>query len=295
MDKKSEPDITGKYIRRIVNTYCVLDLETTGLSYNRNKIIEVGILKVENDIIVDRFSQLINPEVNLDPYITELTGITNDMLIDKPIFDAVLADIIAFIGSDIIIGHNTNFDYKFLQYHSYNAFSNKYIDTVQLARKVYPDLPNHKLSTLTAHLHIHQNNHRAIDDCLATKELYDNIKQYMNHNNLKISDLFKQKKWYNTVDIETVIPTHIIDNRLENIHFVFTGPLEKMNRKKAMQTVVNFGGYLDKTVNKNTNYLVVGKNKAISSKEKRARELQAQGQNIVIIDELTFYKLLDIE
>ena len=74
----------ARYTRKIINDYCVLDLETTGLSVNYCNIIEVGIIKVKDRKVIDKFQSLVNPEENIDEFIEDLTGITNEMLIDAP-------------------------------------------------------------------------------------------------------------------------------------------------------------------------------------------------------------------
>ena len=85
----------NNYIKKIINDYCVLDTETTGLNPLFERIIEVGILRVRDDRIVDKYSQLINPERRIGSYITELTGISNDMVADQPVFNDVKEDMMA--------------------------------------------------------------------------------------------------------------------------------------------------------------------------------------------------------
>ena len=101
------------YIKRIIKDYCVLDTETTGLSARTDEIIEIGIVKVRDNKIVDRYSQLIKPKKKISRFITDLTGITNEMVKGKPSILEVEDEFLSFIGSDIIIGHNTSFDIRF--------------------------------------------------------------------------------------------------------------------------------------------------------------------------------------
>ncbi|MCD7810219.1 MAG: 3'-5' exonuclease [Erysipelotrichaceae bacterium] len=168
-----------KYVRKLVNNYCVMDLETTGLSPYKNDIIEICLLKVRNNQIVDQYVQLVNPGYKVDPYITHLTGITNTMLKDKPILNTLRNEVVNFIGHDIIVGHNTNFDVRFLQAGFDETFDNEYVDTLQYSRKLYPELSHHTLSDMSAYLNLSKNTHRALDDCICTKELYDCIKDKM--------------------------------------------------------------------------------------------------------------------
>ena len=288
------------YTKQIINDYCVLDTETTGLSSYYNEIIEIGILKVRDNKIVDRYSQLIKPKYEIDSFITSLTGITNEMVKDMPAIDFVMNDVLSFIGMDVIIGHNTSFDIRFLNAGFNIELDNKYMDTMQFARKLFPELEHHRLSDLTSFLGLSNNEHRSISDCIATKELYDSIKDTMNKRGLEFQDL-----WVNSIHggIKSIYPTEVEideDNFFFNRHVVFTGKLEKMVRQDAMQIVVNLGGLLDKNVTKSTNYLILGNNdyNAIlkgkkSSKHKKAEKLKLEGQDIEIIDEFTFYDLIE--
>lgn len=292
------------YTKQIINNYCVLDTETTGLSSYYDEIIEIGILKVRDNKIVDRYSQLIKPDYEIDPFITSLTGITNDMVKDMPVIDSVMSDVLSFIGGDVIIGHNTSFDIRFLNAGFNIELDNKYMDTMQFAKKLFPELNHHRLSDLTSYLGLSNNEHRSIADCIATKELYDSIKDTMDKRGLEIQDLWvKSNHGGNGIDIKSIHPTEVEideDNFFFNRHVVFTGKLEKMIRKDAMQIVVNLGGILDKSVTKSTNYLILGNNayNAIlkgekSSKHKKAEKLKLEGQDIEIIDEFTFYDLIE--
>ncbi|PKZ46284.1 exonuclease [Gardnerella vaginalis] len=296
----------SNYTKQLIDDYCVLDTETTGLSAYYDEIIEIGILRVRNNEIVDRYDQLIKPNFDIDDFITALTGITNDMLEGMPSIDSVKTDVLSFIGDDIILGHNTSFDMRFLNEGFKEQLSNQYMDTMQFARKLYPELKHHRLSDLTDYLGLHNNEHRALSDCTSTKELYDAVKASMAEKNLAIEDLWIAGESHGGkgIDIKAIKPTEAVideDGFFYNRHVVFTGKLEKMLRKDAMQIVVNLGGVLDNSVNKQTNYLILGDNdyNAIlkgekSSKHKKAEKLKLEGQDIEIIDERTFYDLLNV-
>ena len=147
------------YIKKIIDDYCVLDTETTGLSAYYDEIIEIGILRVRNNEIVDQYSQLIQPESPIDSFITSLTGITNEMVEGMPTINDVKNETLTFIGEDIIVGHNTSFDMRFLSEGFKQPINNYYMDTMQFARKVYPELKHHRLSDLTEYLGLHNNEH----------------------------------------------------------------------------------------------------------------------------------------
>lgn len=292
------------YIRKIIDNYCVLDTETTGLSAYYDEIIEIGILKIRNNQIVDKYSQLIKPENEIDEFITQLTGITNEMVKRMPSIENVRNEVLSFISDDILIGHNTSFDIRFLNAGFKSDLRNLYIDTMQFARKLYPELKHHRLSDLIEYLGLSNNTHRAIKDCVATKELYDKIKFTMEQRELTIDDLWINKSnGGKKIDIKSIVATEREideDNFFYNRHVVFTGKLDKMIRKDAMQMVVNLGGILDNNVTKQTNYLILGNNdyNAIlkgnkSSKHLKAEKLKLGGQDIDIIDEFTFYDLIE--
>lgn len=292
------------YTKAIVSDYCVVDTETTGLSAYYDEIIEIAVLRVRDDQVVDCYSQLIHPENEINDFIASFTGITNEMVKGMPSIMDVKDKVLSFIGEDIILGHNTSFDIRFLQEGFGEKLNNQYMDTVQFSRKIYPELKHHRLSDMTEYLKLSNNEHRALADCISTKELYDKIKQDMLEKGLEIDDLWKKRHTVSrAIDIKAIQPDSVDideDNFFYGKHVVFTGKLERMSRKNAMQIIVNLGGILDNSVAKTTNYLILGNNdyNAIlkgekSSKHKKAEKLKMDGQDIEIIDELTFYDLLN--
>lgn len=294
----------SNYVKKIVSDYCVLDTETTGLSAYYDEVIEIGILKVRSGDVTDRYEQLIRPKYEIDGFITSLTGITNEMVADKPPIEDVKEDVLAFLGNDIIVGHNTSFDVRFLAAGFQENINNEYMDTMQFARKLYPDLPHHRLSDLSEHLNLTNNEHRAIADCVTTMELYEAMKTEMAQKGLGIGDLWQvNSSGHSSIDIRAITATTDDideDGFFYGRHVVFTGKLERMTRKEAMQIVVNMGGILDNSVNKHTNYLILGNNdyNAVlhgekSSKHKKAEKLKLEGQDIEIIDEFTFYDIIN--
>ena len=103
----------GKSLIDIPNNYVVFDIETTGLDPEFDEIIEIGAVKIKDGIKIDTFNSLIKPEYEIDEFITELTGITNEMVENAPSIDEVLPKFMDFIKDYIIIGHNVNFDINF--------------------------------------------------------------------------------------------------------------------------------------------------------------------------------------
>lgn len=294
----------SNYVRKIISDYCVIDTETTGLSSYYDEIIEVGILKIRDGKVVDQYSQLIKPNNAIDDFITYLTGITNKMLVNQPSIKDVEGEILDFLGDDIIVGHNTSFDIRFLNASFKETLKNEYMDTMIFSRKIYPQLPHHRLSDLAKFLNLSNSQHRALTDCTTTYQLYETIKSTMDERGLKLSDLWQcHSNGHPGIDIKAIKPkSNEIDedNFFYGKHVVFTGKLEKMLRKDAMQIIVDLGGILDKSVNKNTNYLILGNNdyNAVlhgdkSNKHKKAEKLKMEGNDINIIDEFTFYDIIN--
>lgn len=179
----STREFKGSSLLDLVDDYVVIDLETTGLSPRHDHIIEIAALRIRNGMIADSYSSLINPEQELDPFITELTGITNEDLQDAPLIDTILPEALNFIGSDIVIAHNAHFDINFL----YDAsevvlgkpFTNSFVDTLRLSRKLFPDEESHSLESLIRKFEISQTvEHRALSDAVNAHECYAFMKAY---------------------------------------------------------------------------------------------------------------------
>ncbi|GGE25187.1 DNA polymerase III PolC-type [Marinithermofilum abyssi] len=155
------------------DTYVVFDVETTGLSSVHDDIIELAAVKVKNGEIIDRFESFVNPHRPLTAQITELTGITDDMVADAPDLEDVLPRYLEFIGDSVLVAHNARFDMGFLQMACKKTgrkpVENPALDTLELARFLYPRMKNHRLNTLCKQFDIHlEQHHRAIYDAEAT-------------------------------------------------------------------------------------------------------------------------------
>ncbi|WP_029191066.1 ATP-dependent DNA helicase DinG [Ornithinibacillus scapharcae] len=166
-----------------MNRFVVLDLETTGnSSTNQDKIIEVGMVVVENDQIVDEFSTLLHPGKSIPPFITKLTGIQDDDVKEAPTFDKVADTIVDILENSYLIAHNVPFDLGFLNAEltaiGKARLNNPVIDTVELTRILYPQAPGFKLGILAEYLDIsHDNPHRALSDAFVTASLFIKLKQ----------------------------------------------------------------------------------------------------------------------
>lgn len=153
--------------------FVALDLETTGLQ-EFCEIIEIGAVRVENGTITDRFSQLVNPGVEIPREATKVNKITDDMVFDKPYIYEVLPALLSFIGDDVVAAHNSSFDSGFLcracMENSFKA-PTRYFDTMKLSR-YWPEAGNKKLVTLAAAARvINENPHRALGDAEVVAKL----------------------------------------------------------------------------------------------------------------------------
>lgn len=396
-------EFKGNSLLDLKDDYVLVDIETTGFSPKFNDIIEIGAIKVQSNKIIDRFQSLISIPYDLDPFITNLTGITNEMLKNEGHdIKSVLSDFANFIGNDVLIAHNANFDINFLYdkcliYNDY-YLRNDFIDTMRLSKRLCPNLPNHKLATLAQYFNVdYSNAHRGLNDVLITFDVYNKLKHLSKHyyeikleeiqkNLIPCKDFYNKKvivktvlKYLNFQLIKTIlqplntetydafytscdylivndatyekyvsgnsqytyyaekynkiisesmfcelfnIPYHrTVNQKNERISSkdivpetncfdethplyqkkcVFTGTLQKMNRKQAMQFVVNLGGLCQDNVTNTTNYLILGNNnycKSIkdgkSSKQKKAETLKLKGNDIEIIPEDVFYDIIN--
>ncbi len=160
----------------ISDTYVVFDIETTGLSPNNDRITEIGAVKIKNGEILERYNQLINPEIPIPEKIVDLTGITDELVKDKPKISEILPDFYSFIEGANLVAHNASFDVGFIRENLKLLgidLKNPVIDTLELCRSLFPTLRNHKLNTVAKHLNVSlENHHRAVDDAKATADIF---------------------------------------------------------------------------------------------------------------------------
>jgi DNA polymerase-3 subunit alpha (Gram-positive type) len=153
-------------------TYVVFDIETTGLSIIKNKIIEIAGVKMQDGKEIGRFATFIQPHEKIPYNITQLTNITDEMVADAPELEDELPKFIDFIGDSILVAHNARFDMGFIQANLKKLdrpeLTNTVLDTLELARMLFPSMKNHRLNTLTDKFKVSlDNHHRAIDDSIA--------------------------------------------------------------------------------------------------------------------------------
>ena len=186
-------------------SFVVFDLETTGAKAPPCRITEIGAYKVENCELVGEFHTLVNPEVPIPPFITSLTGISDEMVRDAPRFCEVADDFLRFIGDSVLVAHNSPFDLRFLNHeismvHDECRVGNPALCTVQLSRRLLPDIENHKLKTVASYYSVDLiNHHRASDDAHATAKIFINLLKMLNEqgiNDLGAARRFSQRRHY---------------------------------------------------------------------------------------------------
>jgi len=158
------------------DSYVVFDIETTGFSPEKNKIIEIGAVKVENGVITDKFSTFVNPDVPIPFEIEQLTSINDSMVLPYPQIDVILPQFLEFCEGSALVAHNASFDVSFISYNAKELgleFGPTVLDTVALARHLLPNLNRFKLDTVAKALNISlKNHHRAVDDAGCTAEIF---------------------------------------------------------------------------------------------------------------------------
>lgn len=192
------PVIKNANDESLSQTFVVFDLETTGFSNKNDKITEIGAVKIENFKVVDRFSQLINPQKDISYKVQELTGITNDLIKDKPTIEEVLPKFIEFIGDSVMVAHNADFDMGFMQQKCREQnieFKNTSVDTLTLARTLLPHMKRFRLNLIAKELGVPLlNHHRAVDDAEATAHIF-----------IKFLEMIQKRGGEKLSDINTIL------------------------------------------------------------------------------------------
>ena len=303
-------------------SYVALDVETAN-SF-RGSICSIGLVKFQNGKVVDSFYSLINPEEDFDYRNINIHGITQKDILNSPIFPEIRQRIIDFIGTNIVVSHFAQFDIGALKdaYLKYNLdFDDvKFVCSYRLAKIALPGLINYKLKTLTKELNIKLEHHNALSDAkasglilgyLLSANSYSDIDEFLynyHYNktglhgqygfNRQLKGDYKSNLIYQPTEEEKALmnPEHYF----YGLYFCFTGKLDSMTRKEANTIVALTGGIPEKSVTKNTNILVVGEQdwrvvgeSGLSSKMKKAQSLLENGQNIEIMTEDDFIKMLE--
>ncbi|WP_339120494.1 PolC-type DNA polymerase III [Fusobacterium nucleatum] len=191
--------------------FVVFDIETTGLNSHTNEIIEIGAVKIKAGRIVDRYSQLINPGRPIPYHITEITSITDEQVANEPKIDEVIGKFVDFIGDAVLVAHNAPFDMGFIKRDIKKYLNTDYqcsvIDTLQMARDLFPDLKKYGLGDLNKTLGLAlEKHHRAVDDSQATANMF-----------IIFLDKYKEKGLEYMKDINVGFEVNVKKQSLKNI------------------------------------------------------------------------------
>jgi DNA polymerase-3 subunit alpha (Gram-positive type) len=201
----------GKNDYPLDTKYIVFDVETTGLSAKTERIIEIGAVKIVNGEVVDRFSEFINPGVSLKPEIVNLTGITDEMLRDKPDEGVIIPKFIDFIEDGVLVAHNAKFDMSFLYSASERLkfdIKNPYLDTLEISRRIFTNLKKHKLDMVAKETGVVlEGHHRAVNDAEALYKIFLVLLEKAQEKEIKTLKDFNTKL---TANADTQRPYHAI-------------------------------------------------------------------------------------
>ena len=305
----------GKNLFSVPSSYCIIDIETTGLSPDFDSIIEVSAVKYVDGKEVGNFTSLIKPEETyddgtyIDDFIEKLTGITNEMLSTAPDPMPVFKQFKDFIGENILIGHNVNFDINFLydnfEHYLSEKLDNDFVDTMRFSRFLHPEEAHHRLEDLAERYKIdYSGAHRSLNDCYITHACYEHLQEEMIQSSGSLDSFIdswkKHKRGLKATDIQASKGSFDVTHPLYGKVCVFTGTLEKMARKDAMQLVADIGGINADSVTKKTNFLILANNTYCplikdgkSNKQKKAEKLKLEGYDIEVIPENVFYDMFE--
>jgi DNA polymerase III epsilon subunit family exonuclease len=280
-----------------ISEYIVLDIETTGLNRDFDKIIEIAWVKYKDTHEIQHYHSLVNPEQHIPDSASNINGITDNDVKDAPTYSEIKKIIASDILGNTIVGHNiASFDLIFIK----NLLSGEsgelnYIDTLKLAKHAFPGLKSYSLKNLCNSLKLPiSSSHHALDDVLATNELFIRCQSEI----AKKMEAERRQRKLEKERIAAERATKYANSPLLNIVFVFTGDFE--NNRQQLESLVNSVGALKRDgVSRNTDYLVVGKidnlpEWALKRKYGRAKELQSEGKKVQLISEQEYLKLIKI-
>lgn len=171
------------------SSFSFLDLETTGTSPTYGRIIDIGIIRVENGKVVSEYNQLVNPERGVDPFISQMTGITPEMLDSAPTFSEIRKEVLEIIADSVIVAHNVRFDYGFLknEFKRFDiSFSSKHFCSIKLARQLFPNLRYYNLDSIIENFGITcKTRHRAYDDAKVIWDFYSYAQKTVDPNSFE--------------------------------------------------------------------------------------------------------------
>lgn len=224
-------------------TYVALDLETTGLRPKYDKILEIGAVKMEAGEVTGTYETFVDHGVEIPERITELTGITAEMVTGSPGLREAVEGFLEFAGENVLLGHNVLFDYSFMKRSVVNlggSFERKGLDTLKISRLCFPELSGKSLDRMAAHYGIPQEqHHRALEDAVTAARLYECLQKEFGEKRPELFEaaplLFKVKKEgpvtnSQKVHLRDLIKYHRIESNVK---------LETLTRSEASRMIDN--------------------------------------------------------
>ena len=229
----------------MTESYVCIDLETTGLDPKRDKIIEIGAVRVENNKIVEEWETFVNPDRKLEERIACLTGIHDEQLLQAPEIEEVLPKLLAMTEDQVLLGHRVLFDYSFIKKAAVDrkiSFERSGIDTLKIARKYLVDLESRGLEYLCRYYGICHNAHRALEDARATVRLYQRLAEqfYEREEERHDKSLFQPKPlcYHVKRDTPITVPQKEQLYKLTDKHkLIIDYDIEKLTRSEASRQI----------------------------------------------------------
>ncbi|KRL90417.1 exonuclease domain-containing protein [Lactobacillus kalixensis] len=284
-----------------LSDYTLIDIETTGLSPFRDRVTELGGIKVRNGEIVDEYSHLVaySGSNKVPAFITKLNGITEEKIVNEGVaVDEAIHDFRNFIGDDVIIGYNVNFDLNFVydlaKKYGEALLTNDYVDVLRLARAYYPKERHNRLIDCMQRAGIAQvEQHRGLDDSIDTKKVYDDFRE--NFTPELLENAKNKIKNLNLTEGE-LNPWELgFRNPVNNKKVVLNGHIH-MDQDDAEKMINNMGGQAQDDLTAATNYLIMGDHDFFNRNNEaltKASELNKEGGQIKRLSESFFLSMLD--
>lgn len=307
--RRTERNQKPKKVDGMPLAFFVFDLESTDKNYKTAEICEMAALKVVGGEVVDRFETLVFIDGEFKAQAAQKNHMSKDMLEDAPHMTAALKGFLDFIGDDaVLVGHSVKrFDLPFIKRVA-DLCDAKFayreaIDTLDLAKRAWPNLPSYNMDDLRTWLDLDQDgSHRALKDCRDEYELYMRIRKEAEEGRVSIEPPKKGSsrpgaKWSGrwgrkkAKDFATDRTEFDESHPLFGKNVVLSGDIEGIEYNDCLQTVCDLGGHPQDDVTKKTDYLVVGENPG-KNKIAKAEDYKGKGQNIEIIDAAAFIEMI---
>lgn len=286
----------GHSLIQLPDNYCIVDAISTGRSPIYDDIIELAAVKISDGKITNSIAMSVKPRTAISDYVTFMTDIANATLNNAPSIDEIIPDLLAFVGDDLIVGHNTNFIVDFIYHIAFGLggqFKNDYIDIARISRLLLP-LPDYKLKTLSlACSSSYFDRQSALANCYSVFNCFTALRRIIDQEYHSAEDFIQ----YATADPEA----NLISNALYKQVCVFAGTFRHMPKKRAMQLAVDLGGICADKISEHTDYLILGNAdyaRAALEGIKSSKQKQAERQNIIhdagieILTEDDYYSLV---